>query len=208
MSGPITPELLKALCPLSRALRLAAFVEPLNATLDEFEINTPKRQRHFLTQLAHESGGFRYVRELASGDAYNDRADLGNTSPEAIAIALEHQSTPGRWWRGAGLMQITGARNMGNCSERLYGDRLVLLHNPHFLERPMDAARSAGWFWTQGAGMNLSRAAIAYGIPEGVDLNELADSDDLKGITLAVNGGLNGYEERRAFFNRAQGAIA
>jgi len=197
----VTLELLQELCPATKASRLAVFVAPLNATLEEWEVDTTRRQAHFLAQVAHESGGFRYVRELASGEAYDERADLGNTTEEARRIAAEHGSTPGPWWRGAGLIQITGARNMGNCSEALYGDRLVLLHHPYFLERAMDAARAAGWFWRKGAGMNLSARALNHGIPEGVDLNELADANDTTGITIAVNGGLNGLPERRAYLD-------
>ena len=34
---------------------------------------------HFLAQLAHESGNFRYMEEIASGAAYEGRKDLGNT---------------------------------------------------------------------------------------------------------------------------------
>jgi hypothetical protein len=47
--------------------------------MEEFGINTPQRQAAFLAQLAHEVGSLRYVQEIASGAAYDNRADLGNT---------------------------------------------------------------------------------------------------------------------------------
>lgn len=51
----------------------------LNNCLKTFEINTPQRIRDFLAQTAHESGGLKWLKELAGGDAYKGRKDLGNT---------------------------------------------------------------------------------------------------------------------------------
>jgi putative chitinase len=49
----------------------------------------------------------------------------------------------------------------------------------------MVAARSAGWFWTERR------------------LNPLADSGDMKTLTLRINGGLNGYDDRLALYHQA-----
>jgi predicted chitinase len=72
----------------------------LNACLTRFKINTPARIRHFLAQVAHESGGLRWMLELASGDAYEARQDLGNT-----------RAGDGRRFKGAGAIQLTGRYN-------------------------------------------------------------------------------------------------
>ena len=40
-----------------------AFVEPLNDTFEEFEINTPKRISMFLAQVGHESAGLKARKE-------------------------------------------------------------------------------------------------------------------------------------------------
>ena len=181
---------LQAICPRTKSGRLAVFVEPLNDAMMEFYINTPEREAPFLAQLAQESGGFIYVHELASGAAYEGREDLGNTEPG-----------DGPRFRGRGLIQITGRTNYRNCGAALGVDLLVA---PELLETPDLAARSAGWFWTVGAGLNLSRAAKAFGVLEGVNLNDLADKGDFKGITLAVNGGLTHYSERLAFWVKAK----
>lgn len=190
----ITLELLKASCPNTPRVRLQDFVDPLAAALEEFAINTSERQAHFLAQVAHESACFRYMAELADGKAYEGRADLGNT-----------QDGDGPRYKGRGLIQITGRRNYGLCAEAL---QLPLLEEPELLEHIANACRSAAWFWTAGAGQNLSKRAKAAGIMPGVNLNDLADAGELQLVTLAVNGGLNGLDDRQACLDRIEAALA
>lgn len=75
-------------------------LKDLNDCLNRFQINTPPRMRHFLSQTAHESGGLRYLKELDSGDQYEGRKDLGNTHPG-----------DGPKYKGAGVIQLTGRAN-------------------------------------------------------------------------------------------------
>ena len=130
----ITLDTLQAICPATRNGRLAVFVDPLNAAMSEYSIDwTPVREAAFLAQIAHESGSFNYVRELASGEAYEGRADLGNMA-----------EGDGVRFKGRGLIQITGRANYIACGDALGVD---LVDEPSLLERPDLAARSAAWFW-------------------------------------------------------------
>jgi putative chitinase len=191
---PVTLAQLRALCPATPTSRLALFVEPLAAMAAEFQIEGRVRQAPFLAQVAHESAGFHYLREIASGEAYEGNEHLGNTFPG-----------DGPRYRGRGLIQVTGRRNYGLCG---LGLGLDLLSHPELLESIDNACRSAGWFWTVGAGLNLSKRAIAHGIPQGCDLNDLADAGDFTGITLAINGGTNGLDDRLAYLRRAEVGFA
>lgn len=171
--------------------RAAVFCNPLNDAMLEFGIDTPLRQAAFLAQVAHESGELRYVREIASGVAYNERKDLGNTKPEAIRIARLHGTFPGPFYKGHGLIQITGFYNHQRCGQAL---GLDLINSPMLLELPVYAARSAGWFWDEN------------------DLNWWADAEDFDGLSDMINrgrktasiGDANGYADRLKFYERAK----
>lgn len=78
----------------------------LNKCLEQFDIITPARIRHFLSQTAHESGGGRWKQELASGSDYEGREDLGNTQPG-----------DGPRFKGAGYIQLTGRANYQSFSD-------------------------------------------------------------------------------------------
>ena len=179
----ITLDQLKMIMPYARN-RAEVFLDPLNRAMAEFEIDTPMRQAAFLAQVAHESGSLRYVRELASGAAYDTgrlAERLGNT-PE--------DDGDGERYRGRGLIQITGTANYSACSSALYGESRHLLDHPELLELPDAACRSAAWFWK-------SRG-----------LNDLADAGDFLRITKRINGGTNGMQDRLDHWKRAQAVLS
>lgn len=167
----ITKEQLKKIYREAPVSRIDQFYEPLLRTLEEFEINTPQRIRMFLAQIGHESGQLRYVQELATGTAYEGRRDLGNTAPG-----------DGVRYKGRGLIQLTGKRNYALASLAL---DLPLLENPELLEEPVNACRSAGWYWSNN------------------NLNALCDAGLFKELTKRINGGYNGYADRYKLFQRA-----
>lgn len=143
-TAPLTLAHLQAVAPHGELARLQRFLPYLSQTMTEFEINTPLRRAHFLAQIAHESGEFYYTAEIASGAAYEGRADLGNTQPG-----------DGRRFKGRGLIQITGRFNYLACGEALGVD---LMEKPERLQDDDLACRSAGWFWDW---QQINRAADA-----------------------------------------------
>jgi len=157
--------------------RAAQFHPHLVAAMTEYGIDTPMRQAAFLAQIAHESGSLRYVREIASGQAYEGRKDLGNTQPG-----------DGQRYKGRGLIQITGRANYKQCSQALFADDR-LLDTPSLLEEPVEACRSAAWFW------------------QSRNLNPLADTGAFRAITRIINGGYNGYADRLDYYERAKAVL-
>jgi putative chitinase len=108
-------------------------IDEMNSCLHKYKINTPNRIRHFLSQTSHESGGGRYKKELASGEAYNGRTDLGNTSPG-----------DGPKYKGAGYIQLTGKYNYSRLADYL-GDPRVMEGVEYVAENlPFT---SAGYWW-------------------------------------------------------------
>lgn len=177
----LTPEILGEIMPHA-GKRAAVFSGPISEACNRYQINTPLRLAAFLAQIAHESGSLLYVRELASGEAYDTgrlAKALGNT-PE--------DDDDGRRYKGRGLIQITGTANYRACSLALFGDDR-LLSTPELLEQPDNAALSAAWFWYSKG------------------LNALADVEDFRKITKKINGGYNGLEDRQQFYARAKQAL-
>lgn len=113
--------------------KLQAYFPLLTKAMNEFEINNACRAAAFLAQLAHESGQFRYMEEIADGSAYEGRKDLGNTEPG-----------DGKRFKGRGPIQLTGRINY-----RLFGKELGLdLENdPLQAAKPEVGFRVAGCFW-------------------------------------------------------------
>lgn len=139
----LTLRQLQQIMPLAKG-RAEIYHGPLCAAMEEFGIVTAPQIAMFLANVAHESGELKYVEELASGEAYEFRDDLGNTEPG-----------DGRRYKGRGLMQLTGRESYLNCGLALGVD---FVNHPELLEEPQFAARSAGWFWfTRSLGVLADR---------------------------------------------------
>lgn len=140
-------------------------------------LDSTLRLAHFLAQVAHESGSFRYMEEVwGPTDAqrrYEGRKDLGNIIPG-----------DGVRYKGRGPIQITGRRNY-----RYFGREIGIDIEKH----PEIAA-------IPSIGLHL---ALAYWDDRG--LNTYADEDDIETITRRINGGLNGYADRKAHLAKIKG---
>lgn len=181
---PISLQDLQAVAPKTNSIRLGLFLDPLNMTFMEFSIDSTGRQAAFLAQVAHESNRFLWLREIwgptPAQRAYEPPSrkaeDLGNTN-----------AGDGFLYRGRGLIQITGRANYRDCGAGL---DLPLEDHPELLEDPLQATRSAGWYWDKH------------------HLNVLADAGDFEKITRRINGGLNGQPERLALWEAAKEVLA
>ena len=179
----ITQQQLQQILP-NAGQSAGVFVPVLNTAMVRFQIIGTKRVAAFIAQIGHESGQFRYVRELGS-DQYLSKYDTGS-------LAKRLGNTPeadgdGQKYRGRGLIQITGRANYIACGEAL---ALDLINQPELLEKPQHACMSAAWFWA-------SRG-----------LNTLADAGQFDKITLRINGGQNGAADRQALYARALKVLA
>lgn len=154
----------------------ASQLADLNACLRRFNITTPARIRHFLAQCGHESGGLRWMLELASGEAYEGRKDLGNT-----------QRGDGPRFKGAGAIQLTGRFNYQRFADAI-GDPSVMDGAPYVATKyPFT---SAGYWWQQN-GMNAL-------VDAGATVRKI--SARVNGRDPA-----NGLADREAYYARAVG---
>lgn len=112
---------------------IAEVGEALAPTLAEYDIASRFRIAHFLGQTCHEAAGFCTTEEFASGDAYEGRADLGNT-----------QTGDGRRYKGRGLLQLTGRANYRSLGKILKVD---LENNPERAAEPVLSLRIACEYW-------------------------------------------------------------
>lgn len=167
----MTREQLKKIAPYATDKNIDKFFPYLTGFMHMYGICGTLRESAFMATIIHESGSFRYTKELASGQAYEGRKDLGNT-----------QKGDGVRFKGRGLIQLTGRANYLKASQALGVD---FVNNPELVEQPVYAVQVSCWWWkTHGC-------------------NELADTKDIEAVTRKVNGGLNGIEDRKKWYNIA-----
>ncbi len=198
---------LRAIMPLASNDNILKYLDALNMGINKFNIGSPLRAAHFIAQLAHESGSFKYSSENLNYSVRGLRSVFGKyfpteemaqayaRQPEKIANRVyanrmgnsDENSGDGWRYRGRGLIQLTGKENYLNCGRAL---GLDLVNHPDILgEDPQIAVAAAAWFWN-------TRKLSSY-----------ADQDDIISITKRINGGLHGIEDREAFLARAKAAL-
>ena len=131
--GQVTADILRKLNPKLSAARAQEIAAALNPAMAEAGIKTTLGKAAFLAQLCEESAGFTAMKEFASGEEYEGRADLGNTDPG-----------DGPKYKGRGFIQITGKSNYIQAGNAL---GLDLVGNPELAENTENAARVAAWYW-------------------------------------------------------------
>ena len=196
----ITTEQLNEIIPGNAYLD--HWCEALNQILPEYGIDTPQRVASFLAQCAHESGGFKALKENLNYKAesltkvfhkYFPTLELANQyakQPEKIANKVyanrmgngPEESGDGYRYCGRGLIQLTGHDNYQAFADSLEMD---IEEVPSYLETFEGAIQSACWFW------------------ESNNLNAYADAGDILGMTKRINGGTIGLEDRQRHYQHA-----
>jgi putative chitinase len=161
----MTAEQLKQIATHATQANIATYAPILNRYMHKYNICGKLREAAFMATIIHESGSFKYVREIASGSAYEGRRDLGNV----------HKGDGVRF-RGRGLLQITGRANYKQVSDALGVDFIA---NPELLEQPEYAAESACWWWSNRGLNRLADAGKFKEITRAVNggYNGLADRE-------------------------------
>jgi putative chitinase len=170
--------------------------------LPDYDINTPPRVAAFIAQCAHESGGFRALKENLNYRAvtlrkvfpkYFPTDELANAyaqKPEMIANRVygnrmgngDETSGDGFRYCGRGLIQLTGKNNYQNFADSI---ETPVEEIPEYLATFEGAVQSACWFW------------------EANNLNQWADAGDILTLTKRINGGTIGLEDRIKHYNHA-----
>ncbi|ATB36283.1 hypothetical protein CYFUS_001697 [Cystobacter fuscus] len=172
----VTLAQLRAVMPRLTEARAAELLPWLLAAMREAGVSTPARAAAFLAQLAHESGELRYFEELASGAAYEGRADLGNTQPG-----------DGVRYKGRGPIQLTGRANYRAAGTAL---GLDLEGSPARVATPAVGFRTAAWYWRSRGLNELADAGRFDDITRRVNggLNGKAERDAYHAKARAVLG--------------------
>lgn len=147
----------------------------LNSCLTRFKISNPARLRHFMAQIAHESCGLKFLKELATGEAYEFRTDLGN-----------FYTGDGRRYKGSGVLQVTGRANYQALADYLEDPGVMLGCDYVAVNIPFT---SAGHWWMKNK-MNAlcDLGATVEQITRRVNggLNGLADRKRYYAIALRI----------------------
>lgn len=179
--------------------------EALSKILPDYDINTPHRVAAFVAQCAHESGGFKFIKENLNYRAETLRKLFPKYFPtdelareyaskpkkqEAIANRIyanrmgngPEESGDGFRYCGRGLIQLTGKDNYTRYAQSL---EISVEEAVEHLLTFEGCVQSAAWFW------------------EANNLNQWADKGDILTLTKRINGGTIGLDDRIKHYNHA-----
>lgn len=203
----ITVDILQKICPKTKRNVLETYALPLHEVAEYYDMYVnPKRAAAFLAQVAHESGGFNFVKENLNYSAKGLMTTFKKYFPtEELAKQYERQpakiadrvyanrmgngpegSGDGYKFCGRGLIQLTGKNNYTKFAEDL---GISVDETVAYLETPAGAVSSAGWFWDNN------------------NLNQYCDKDDFVTLTKRINGGTIGLADRQHHYELALHAL-
>ncbi len=178
--------------------------EALCEILPDYDITSKERVAAFLAQCAHESGGFKAIKENLNYrpatlvSLFKKYFDLQTATEycakpnkqEAIANRIyanrmgngPEESGDGYRYCGRGLIQLTGKDNYTRYAQSL---EISVEEASEHLTTFEGCVQSACWFW------------------EANNLNQWADKGDILTLTKRINGGTIGLEDRIKHYNHA-----
>lgn len=169
----LTPQSLADAMENSSGVDYKALFPAVNQCLLECDCTTVERSAMWFGQVGEESGGLRWMEEIASGSEYEGRTELGNTHPG-----------DGARYKGRGPIQVTGRHNYTVLSQWAFSKGLVPSPT-FFVDQPAQLASDqygfmgVTWYWTTQRPMN-----------------DAADAKDIVRATKYVNGGTHGLDDR------------
>jgi putative chitinase len=180
------------------------------ALLDQHGINTPLRVAHFFAQALLETGGFTIRRESMNYSAPRlmeifgvNRHSAAITEDEATTLAHDEKAIAERVY---GLGNPAKAKELGNSEA---GDGFLYRGNGVLQMTGRGAHRKIGTACGVDFENNPDLATAAeHALKPAVEewtqsgLNDFADKDDIRTITLRINGGFNGFADRQAWLSK------
>lgn len=178
--------------------------------VQRYNITQPLRLAHFMAQIAHESGDFKfkvenlnysadgllkvfpkYFKDKATADRYARKPEMIGSRVYASRMGNgDEASKEGFAFRGRGYLQLTGKDNYRAFSTFIKEDCVA---NPDLVatKYPMD---SAIWFFDRNKLWDIC--------------DKGATTDIVTQVTKRVNGGTNGLQDRINKFNLYNSLLA
>ncbi|PLY05393.1 MAG: hypothetical protein C0625_15305 [Arcobacter sp.] len=199
------------------------FTKELNKTFNKYDINTCIRKIHFLAQIYHETNRFRSSEEEGSSSYLSGKSYYPFYGRGLMQLTWKGNSGSGHTGYKQYFDYLNRTDYLTNYNE--VGSDIELVFD------------SAGWFWEQGKTLSSStpgtwnapsfpgivgtavgneqasseKQILSYGnntqIYGTLNLNLLADNDWIDTISWLVNGGGNGFQERRDYLKDIKGIM-
>jgi hypothetical protein len=199
------------------------FTEELNKTFNKYDINTCLRKIHFLAQIYHETNRFRSTEEEGASSYLAGKNYYPFYGRGLMQLTWKGNSGSGHTGYKQYFDYLNRTDYLTNYDE--VGSDIELVFD------------SAGWFWEQGKTLSSStpgtwnapsfagivgtavgneqasseKQILSYGsnpqIYGTLNLNLLADNDWIDTISWLVNGGGNGFQERRNYLKDIKGIM-
>ena len=204
----ITASQLQAICPTLKTDRAQVIADLHNEICPHYEINTPLRMAAFIGQCAEESWEYalkqenlkysaarllqvfpRYFPDAVTAGLYSGHPDEIANRVYANRMGNGNETSGDGWkYKGGGFLQCTGKA----------------MYAAFAAHAGQDIDDAAAYIQTNDQGA-LDSAAWIFAVNK--NLLEYADAGDFITITKRINGGLIGYDARKAYYDRAVAAL-